>query len=289
MQLGPVGGGVADVLPLAALVDFQRREIGLVAHLAAAGHPVAQIDIGQPGLSRDVDMVQNGEGAQRAALKTGVVEGIDHAEAVVEHIGQRDAGHLAPGLARPGGAGIFDDAAFDGSFLDHRGELEHIHVGHAAISMARVKVTTEEGELILGRPRAGRVAPQVGIGLEDAAVGAVRHEIGHADAGRQARRTFGAGRAIKDILATPEPLFRQRIIQPLRLIALKRGEQFPLHPPVKIRAGLRSRHIELGRYGKCVAHEVNFTSEAQVSKRHARGKFLDDPSAGGIRPLFANR
>ena len=35
----------------------------------------------------------------------------------------------------------------------------------------------------------------------------------------------------------------------LGLIALQRGEQLPLHPPVQIGAGLRGRHIELGRDG----------------------------------------
>jgi len=45
------------------------------------------------------------------------------------------------------------------------------------------------------------------------------------------------------------------IIQVLGIIAEQRRKQFPFHPVVKIGAGLRGRHIELGRGGKRVAHE----------------------------------
>ena len=57
-------GRIADRLPLAGLVDLQRREAGLVAHLAAAGHPVAKVDVGQPRLTRDGDVVEDDMGAK---------------------------------------------------------------------------------------------------------------------------------------------------------------------------------------------------------------------------------
>jgi hypothetical protein len=89
---------------------------------------------------------------------------------------------------------------------------------------------------------------------QDAALGAAGFEIGHPDAGGQAGRAFRAGRAVQHVLAAPEALLGQRIVQPLRLIALQRREQLTLHPPIQIGAGLRGRHIELRGDRKGVAH-----------------------------------
>ena len=50
--------GIADVLPDPALVDFQRGKPRLVVHLAAARHPVSQIDIGQLRRARDLDLAE---------------------------------------------------------------------------------------------------------------------------------------------------------------------------------------------------------------------------------------
>jgi hypothetical protein len=52
----------------------------------------------------------------------------------------------------------------------------------------------------------------------------------------------------------------------LRMFALQGGEQFPFHPPLKVRAGLRSRHIKLGRDGKGMTHGRQDDQRADVSK-----------------------
>ena len=103
--------------------------------------------------------------------------------------------------------------------------------------------------------------------MSAAALGAAGFEIGHADARGQTGRTFRAGRAVKHVLAAPEALFRQRVVQLLRMLALKRSEQLPLHPPRQVGAGLRRRHVELGREGKGVAHRVRIgRSDGNPSK-----------------------
>lgn len=52
------------------------------------------------------------------------------------------------------------------------------------------------------------------------------------------------------------------------MIALQGCEKLTLQPPVKVGAGLRSRHIELGRDRKGMAHEPEFVwNSAQVSAR----------------------
>ena len=63
-------------------------------------------------------------------------------------------------------AGVFDDAGLDRGFLDHRGEFEDVHVGHAAIGVAVVKIAAKQRELIFGGPGAGGVAQQMCCTLE---------------------------------------------------------------------------------------------------------------------------
>ena len=254
MKLGPVAGRVAQRAPLPGLVDFQRGKAGLVAHLPAAGHPVAKVDIGQSGLLRDGDVVEDDVGAQRQVGTVGVVEAVDHGEAVVEDISQADGGEGAAPFPRPGGAGVFDDARLDRRLFDHRGEFEDVHVGHAAIGVPPVKVAAEEAELILGRPGGGGVAAQRAGPLEDAALRPGGGEVRNPDAGGQAGGTFGAGGAVEHVLAAAEALLGQRVVQLLRMLPLERGEQLPLHPAREIGAGLRGRDVELGGKGKGMAH-----------------------------------
>ena len=86
-----------------------------------------------------------------------VIEAVDHRDAVREQIAQRH------GLQRPvvgiavervlGLLAVLGDERVDDAVLDHHGVVEHRHVGHAAIGMARVDVAAEEGELLGGRLR----------------------------------------------------------------------------------------------------------------------------------------
>ena len=249
-----MAGRIADLAPFAGLENLHCRKPGLVAHLAAARHPVAKVDVRQPRLARDGDVVKDDVGPKAHLRQVGVVKAVDHRQPVIEHIGQADGGQRAAAFPLPRGAGVFDDTRFDRRLLDHRGEFEDVHVGHAAIGVAAVKVAAKQGELVFGGPGAGGVAAQGRRTAQDAALGFRGHEIRHPDARRQAGRAFGTRRAVEHVLAAPEALFGQRVIQPLRLIALQRGEQLSFHAPDQIGARLRGRHVELGRDGQGVAH-----------------------------------
>ncbi|MPL88594.1 hypothetical protein SDC9_34620 [bioreactor metagenome] len=246
--------GRADVLPAAALVDLERAEIRLVAHLARARHPVAEIDIGQAGAARDVDMIEDQEGAEAVLVPVRVVEAVDHAHPVIEHVGQAHRGERAGRAGRGLGLAVFDDARLHRRLLDHRGEFEDVHVGHAAIGVARVEIAAEEGELFLGGPGAGGGALQVCVALQHPALGAAGLEIRHPDTGREAGRAIGAGGAVEHILRAPEALARERVVQLFRPLALQRGEQLALRTPVQIGTGLRRGHVELRCKRKRMAH-----------------------------------
>ncbi|SDE39121.1 hypothetical protein SAMN04244550_00283 [Rhodobacter capsulatus] len=199
----------------------------------------------------------------------GVVEAVDHRDAVIEHIGQADGRQRAgPGL-HPAVA-IFDDAGLHRRFLDHRGEFEDVHVGHAAIGMTRVKIAAEERELFLGGPGAGRGALEMGVAVEHLALGPGRLEIRDADARRKTGRAIGAGGAVKHVLRAPEALARERIVQFLGALALQGREQLALRPPVQIGAGLRSGHVELRCKRKRMAHERRgLTRQRRSTQDHA--------------------
>ena len=199
-------------------------------------------------------MVQNGKRAKAQIGEVGVIETIHHAQAVIEHIGQTDCRQRTRPITGTGRTGVFDHPAFDRGFLNHRGEFENIHIRHAAISMPRIQIAAEQGKLILGRPGAGRIAPQMGGRFHHLALGPAWYEIRHPNPCRQAGRTLGTRRTVQHVLTTPEALLGQSVIQPLRMFALQRREQLALHPPVQIGTGLRCRHIELGRNRQGMAH-----------------------------------
>ena len=55
-------------------------------------------------------------------------------------------------------------------------------------------------------------------------------------------------------------------IVPFSAVPLQSCEQFPLHPALKIRAGLWGRHIELRRDGQRMAHVFPGPADTYVSK-----------------------
>ena len=85
-----------------------------------------------------------------------VVERVDHRQAVVHLVGQADGEEVARApagdAAVDAAAAILDDAGVDVAVLDHHRVVEHRHVGHAAVRMARVEVAAEQGVLVGGGP-----------------------------------------------------------------------------------------------------------------------------------------
>ena len=154
------GVGITHLLPASADVDLKPGELGLVAHLLAARHPIAQVDIGQARGAGDLDMIEDDVVAQPVTGAVGGVEGIDHADPVAQHIGQANAHQIARVLID-----IFNHPAADRGFLDHGGKFKHIHIRHSAIRMAAVEVTAEEVILVFGRPGRGGPAHQAFVAL----------------------------------------------------------------------------------------------------------------------------
>src|SRR6185437_9560085 len=68
---------------------LQRREELLVGHLRRVLHPIAEIDIVEPGRLDLLDMVEDEEVAQAAPRHRRVVKAVDHREAVGHDVGQR--------------------------------------------------------------------------------------------------------------------------------------------------------------------------------------------------------
>src|SRR4051812_44206654 len=64
-----------------------RQEASLVIHLARVPHPVAEIDVGEAHTARARDVVQDHVSAERAVAVLGIVERVDHRQAVAEHVG----------------------------------------------------------------------------------------------------------------------------------------------------------------------------------------------------------
>ena len=96
-------------------------------------------------------MVEDHESAHRTAFLAGFEERINHRKSVDENIGERHSDQVATlaGDAAVGSApAIFDNACFNVAVLDHHRVVEHRHVGHAAVAMARVEIGTEYGVLL---------------------------------------------------------------------------------------------------------------------------------------------
>src|SRR5207342_2707437 len=69
---------------------FLGQEAALIIHLPGIPDPIAEVDIGEAHVPGAGDVIKDHESAERARAELGLIERIDHGEAVLEHIGQRD-------------------------------------------------------------------------------------------------------------------------------------------------------------------------------------------------------
>ena len=114
---------------------------------------------------------------RRAA--SGVVEGIDERQPVGEAVGEadREQGPRALLVAVSAARAIFGQHGVDVRVLDHHGEIERGHVGHAALGMPGVEIGAEEDVMLVGRLRRDKGAEQVGVNPGRAALAGGRTEI----------------------------------------------------------------------------------------------------------------
>ena len=101
--------------PAALGEDLERLVAGLVVHLGAAGHPVAEIDVRQAGFGGERHVVEDDVAAEAVAGEVGVEEGIDHRHAVREDVGQADRRELPRGAALRAGGSIRSPGCGPGS------------------------------------------------------------------------------------------------------------------------------------------------------------------------------
>src|SRR4249919_1249693 len=146
---------LVDAHPAVRREPLLRQEAALVVHLVRAAHPIAEIDVGKPHLLRPDDMIEDHERAQRPRRFLWIEERIDHRQTVAEHVGQRDGKEVAAAAHARAAVGwrqcarrlappVFDDAGLDMAVLDHHGVVQHRHVGHAAVAMARIEIGAED-------------------------------------------------------------------------------------------------------------------------------------------------
>src|SRR6516165_302741 len=108
---------------------------------------------------------------------------------------------------------IFDDPGFDVTVFDHHRVVEHGHVGHAAVAVAGIEITSKYRILFGGRHRYAHLAHQVAIEVEDAAH-APRCPKGVAHDPQRDEGAAGLARGpISDRLAAPETAMRQKVVE----------------------------------------------------------------------------
>ena len=83
---------------------------------------------------------------------------------------------------------VFDHRAVDRRLVDHAGEIEGVHVGHAAAGMAAIEVAAEQIELRFGGPGFAWPANQIAVPRKHPALGPAWLECAHGDADRHACR-----------------------------------------------------------------------------------------------------
>src|SRR5947208_1996148 len=102
LRLGRLAIGI-DAQPARGREALLRQEAALVVHLLGALDPVAEIDIGQAEAAGAGNVVEDHEGAERAALLGWLEERIDHRQTVAEHVRERDRNQF---LAAAGDAAV---------------------------------------------------------------------------------------------------------------------------------------------------------------------------------------
>src|SRR6266480_4650288 len=228
-----------------------RQEAALVVHLLRALHPIAEIDVAQAEPAGADDVIEDHEGADRAGVRVGIEERIDHGQAVAQQVGQCDAQQRTAAVAGPAGlcilAAVFDDAGIDVAVLDHHRIVEHGHVGHAAVAMARIEVAAKHRILLGGRHRHPHLAGEVRVALEHAPHAAARLELLDDDPHRHAGPAGFASRSVGDRLAAPEAAVGEQIVELGGAVADEMREDLALLLAGQIRARRGRGEIELRR------------------------------------------
>src|SRR4051794_7571064 len=214
------------------------------------------------------DVVEDHEGAHRAADFARLEERIDHRQAVAEHVGQRDRGQL---LAPAGDAAVgtalagLDDAGLDVGVLAHHGVVEHGHVGHAAMAVTRIEIGAEHRILLGGRHRAALLADDVGVARDHLAEVAGGAELVGDHPDRDAGATLVAGGTVGDRLAATEAAMGQEVVEVTGALTYEVRKHLALVSARQIGAGGRRREVKLWGVARVLGQGTSWASKICIS------------------------
>ena len=168
---------------------------------------------------------------------------------------------------------VLGDERVDDAVLYHHGVVQHAHVGHAAVGVARIDVGAKQRILLRGRRRLHAAGDEVLVGLDHAAQRAARAELADQHAHRHAGLAALAVGHVGDVLAAAEAALEQIVDQRRRLVVGEVGEELALEAARQIGAGLRRRDVELGEVFLLLGHTLTraLASEAMIGEGE-RGK-----------------
>jgi hypothetical protein len=234
-----------------ALLDLERAEARLVGHFRRIFDPVAEIDVVEPGGLHLADVIEDEQVAKSAMRHIRVVEAVDHGEPVGHDIGQGDGDKRAAGArAQP----VFDEDRLHGRVLDHIFVVDEAHLRHAAAGMAGGEIAAEQRILLGGDARIADGHGDVGIDAQHAPETGGRLESVSDDADGLAGGAAFAGRTIDEVLAAPEAVVAQQVVERGGPAARKVREQLTLLPAGQVRARHGRGEEELGIVRRMFRH-----------------------------------
>ena len=236
-----------DPGPAVQAEPLLRQVGGLVSHLLRAVDPVAEIDVRQAESAGLLDMVENHEAAEGAAGVMRRIEGIDQRQPVRQPVGEANRVERAGALivARRLAQAVFDELGVDVGVLDHHGEVERRHIGHAALGMASVEIGAEQGEMLVGRLRRDQVPDEIGVHAQRPALAFVGAEIVDQHPHRHAGPAALASGPVCDGLRAAEAGLGKEVVQRSGPLAHQMGEDLSFLLARQVRARRRRGQIEL--------------------------------------------
>ena len=141
--------------------------------------------------------------------------------------------------------------------LDHHGEIERRHVGHAALGMTGVEIGAEEDVVLVGRFRRDKGAHNVGVRPDRPALALGRTEIVDQHAHRHAGPAALTRGPVGDCLRAAEAGLGQEVVEGGGPFADQMGENLPLLLAGQVGARRRSGQIKLRGVARFPAHTVS--------------------------------
>ena len=176
-------------------------------------------------------MIQDHVGAETPRFLAGMEKGIDHAETILQPVGE-GAGHQGAVVGA-----VFHDMGVHRRFLDHGDIVEQAHVAHAAARMARIQIGAQQGKLFAGGFGGHFGTMQILVAAQDAFLVAAGGELAGTNAHRHAGGASFAGRAIGDGLAAAETGMGEGFRQRLGQVATQPGKDLAFDAAGQVRAG----------------------------------------------------